>query len=456
MRAAAARALPALLLLALALVELARSQPLWYDELYTAQVADLPLSDIARLARDGEGPSAYLPDVPPSFNAPYYVLVHLWLRLPLVDSGAVWLRLPSVVCAALAVLVVTEVVRRLAGTLAGVVAGLLCATSPLLLEQSTEARSYGPALLATSLCALGLVRWVQTGRGLVLVGVAGAAAGLLHWFALPAVGGLVLAGLLLRWSWSLVVVGVAAAVPTVALYALAASHGTRGSPTPPEVGWALPVRALRAWAITEEQLVVVLVVLALVALVRSPHRVLGACWLLVPLVVATAAEQVRPVFYGRYLLPGLLGLAVLAALGVASLRGRVRTAALVVALAVSGAAAATTVDRPPRERGDELVELLAARQVSGEPVVAADARAALALDSYVTRLRPRLRPDVVLPPDDVPTTGVPVVWLARWTLRLPVAPVDDDAILAAGGYRLVEQVDLPGVTGTLLVQRWER
>jgi hypothetical protein len=381
--------------------------------------------------------------------------MHLWLRLPLVDTGATWLRLPSLLCAAAAVLVLTQVARRLAGPLAGFVAGSLTALSPLMLEQSVEARSYGPALLATALAALGLVRWLETGRGLVLFGVAGAVAGLMHWFALPAIAGLALGGLLLRRSWALAVVAVLAALPTLALFALAGSHDTVGSPTPPPVGWALPYRSVLGWTIGNGPFAALLVALALVALWRSPHRVLAASWLLVPLVLLTLAEQARPLFYPRYLLPALLGLAVLAALGVTSLP-RLRRSAVGILLVLAVLLAAGTVDRGPRERGLELVEALAAQQRAGEPIVAADARAALVLDQYVTRAAPRLRPDVILPPDDVPTTGVPRVWLARWTPRLPIGATDDDPLLAAGGYRLTEQQLLRAVTGTLVVQRWDR
>lgn len=449
---------PALVLLLLGLAQLLRDQPLWYDELYTAQVAPLPLAEQAALVRDGAGPTPYLPDVPPSYNAPYYALLHLWLRLPLTTTGEVGLRLPSLLCSVAAVAVLVVLVRRLAGPLAGLLAGLLAATSPLLLEQAVEARSYGPALLATALAGLATVRWLQTGRGLVAFGLAGAAAGLLHWFALPTIAAFAVAALLLRRrdGAPLAAVAALAAVPTLALLALAVSHDTAGSPDPPAVGLRLPLQAVEDWTLGQFPLLLATVVLGAVALRRSEHRILAGSWLVVPLALTTAAELVRPVYYPRYVLPGLLALAVLAALGAAGLP-RWRTAVCLALVGVSGLAAAAGVDRGPRERAPEVVALLAAQQRPGEPVVAADARAALGLDVYVTRDAPRLRTDVVLPPADVPLDpAARRVWLVRWSLEGPVDPVDDDAILAAGGWRLTAVTELPAITGVNVVQRWER
>ena len=451
--------LPPALLLLLGALQLRRGQPLWYDELYTATVAPLPLRELARLVVDGAGPTAYLPEVPPSFNAPYYALVHAWLALPGVEPTPLALRLPSLLCAAAATGVLADVVRRLAGPRAGLLAGLLAASGPLLVEQSVEARSYGPALLATALAALGVVRRLQDGRGLVLTAVAGAAAGLLHWFALPALAGLAVGALRAggRRGLGAAAVLAAAALPALGLVALSLSHGGEGGPSPAPVGAALPVLAVRDWAVGELPLAALLAAAAVLGAVRSRARALPLAWLLVPLAVVTAAELVRPVYYPRYLLPALLALAVLGALGVAALPPRLRVGGAALLVAVSLAADVPRLERRPRERPDEVVALLAARQAPGEPVVAVDARAALALDQYVAREAPRLRPDVVLPPQDVPAPGTSdVVWLVRFGDDGRLDRHDDDDLLEQGGYALAESQVFTAVTGDLTVQRWTR
>ena len=129
---------------------MARRQSLWYDELFTAEVAPVPLAELVRAVLAGEGTTSYLQGVPPSYNAPYDVVVHLWLaltRLPADDLGP---RLLSLLAAVAAVAVLTAAVTRLAGRAVGLTAGLLAATNPLVVEYAAEARGYGLALLATA------------------------------------------------------------------------------------------------------------------------------------------------------------------------------------------------------------------------------------------------------------------------------------------------------------------
>ncbi len=188
---------PAGVLALLGTALLLRRPSLWYDELFTAQVAPLPLWRLLEAVRTGEGTATYLLDVPPSYNAPYYVVVHLWLLLTGQEPGELSLRSLSLLAAVAGVAVLTAAVARLGGRAAGLAAGLLAATNPLVLEYSVEARGYGLALLAVAVTGLGLARWLD-GHGLLLFAVGATAAGLAHWFALPVVAGLAVAGLLLR------------------------------------------------------------------------------------------------------------------------------------------------------------------------------------------------------------------------------------------------------------------
>ena len=450
--------LPPLVLLTLGVAQLLRDLPLWYDELYTAEVAPLPLATLAELVRTGRGPTDYLPAAPPSYNAPYYALMHLWLQLPLAEPTAGWLRVPSLVCAAVALGVLAVVVRRLAGPTAALVAGLLAATAPLLVEQSVEARSYGPALLAVAVTAYGVLRWLD-GASPLLFGIGALSAGLLHWFALPAVAGLALGALVVRGRQALPLIGVGAlaALPTVALVALALSHDTVGSPTPEVVGLLLPALAVRDWGLGQWPLVMGTAVAAAVGLARSRWRGLVGLWLGVPLAAATALELVRPSYYPRYLLFGLVALPVLAALGAVTVRRpRLRAAVCVLLIAASFLAVTSRFRLDSKERGPDVVALLAAEQRPGEPVVAADARAALNLDHYVEKVAPRLRADLVLPPDDAPADASGPVWLVRFGTDGQVTGSDDDALLLAQGYSVQSQRLLHGLTGDLVVQRWER
>jgi mannosyltransferase len=481
---------------------LARRPGLWYDELFTAQVAPLPLSEIARAVVTGTGTASYLQDVPPSYNAPYYVVMHGWLAVTRLPVDEVGLRLPSLLAAVAAVAVLAHAVARLGGRPAGLVAGLLAATNPLVLEYAVEARGYGLAMLAVAVTALGLARWLD-GGGLRLYAGGAVGAGLAHWFALPVLAGLALAALLLRRRAALPLVGatVLAALPAAGLVVLTQLNGIGSS----AVGWiqdtggAVPSLSLQAWSAGSAVLLGLTLVAVAAGLARGGRTaVVGACWVGVPLLAVSAAEPVRPVFVARYLLPALLGLAVLGAVGAVGAAGKVREAGaagasrpgsrgwtarlgpgavlsvlLVVALVGASLQATTPLaDRGPREDGRGAVAFVAGAAAPGEQVAAVDRRAALALEHYApedaadvaaaderTSGRgeaggPGLRDALVLPPaDPVPAD---VVWLVRQSTGERVRPSDDDGLLRAGGMRVARSWVFSGTSSDLVVQRWER
>jgi mannosyltransferase len=183
-------------------------------------------------------------------------------------------------------------------------------------------------------------------------------------------------------------------------------------------------------------------------------RVVGACWVLVPLLLLLAAELVRPVYLPRYLLAGLLGLGVLAAAGALSLPRAARAPMAGLLVACSLLACSPLADRGPRERADDVVAFVAERHHAGEPVVAADQRSATGLDHYVRTAAPQLRPDVVLPPDDAPADATRV-WLARRIIDGQPVPTDDDGILASAGMRMTAEYEFPASKTDLVVQVWE-
>jgi mannosyltransferase len=449
-----------LLILLLGTALLLPGHGLWFDELFTAEVARLPLGEILTAIGSGRGTTGYLADVPPSYNAPYYLVAHAWMSLPGL-GGDTALRVLSLLASAGGLALVTRAVVRLAGRATGVLAGLVLAAGPLLLEQSVEARSYGLAVLATGGALLGLVRWLQQPpRGLLLFGLAGAGMGLAHWYALTALAAFVAAALLLRGRRAVPVLltGAAATLPAAGFVGLALLNGTgaRNAEHLRDTGRLLPDLAAEAWAGGSTPLLYLTGGLAVVGAVRATGvRVVGACWVLVPLLLLSAAELVRPVYLPRYLLAGLIGLGVLAAAGALTLPRPARAPVAALLVACSLLAAAPLAGREPRERADDVVRLLAEVHRPGEPIVAADQRSATGLDHYVRTLAPHLRPDVVLPPDDAPADA-DRVWLVRRLLHGEPEPTDDDAILEAAGLRPARQYDFPAGKTDLIVQVWTR
>ncbi|WP_448638712.1 hypothetical protein [Geodermatophilus sp. URMC 63] len=452
--------LPPLALVLLAAVLLAPGHGLWFDELFTAEVGRRPLADILRAIVTGEGVTSYLADVPPSYNAPYYLVVHAWVSLPGL-GGDTSLRVLSVLATAGGLALVTRALTRLAGPATGVLAGLALATAPLLLEQAVEARSYGLVVLATGGALLGLVRWLQEPpRGLALFGLAGAGMGLAHWYAVTVLAAFVVAALLLRGRAAVrvAVTGVLAVLPVVALIGVNLLNGTgsRNAEHLRDTGSTLADLAVEAWAGGRTPLLYLTVGLAVVGALRGAGvRVVGVCWLLVPLLLLLAGELVRPLYHPRYLLAGLLGLGVLAAAGATALPRGARAPVGAALVAFSLLASSPLAVREPRERSDDLVTVLARVQQPGEPVVAADQRAALGLDHYVRTMAPRLRPDVVLPPDDAPP-GAGRVWVVRRLVDGAPVPTDDDAILADAGLSLTDSREFPGTKTDLVLQLWTR
>jgi hypothetical protein len=446
--------------LVLGVLLLSPGHALWFDELFTAEVARRPLGEIVSAIVHGTGTTSYLDGVPPSYNAPYYLFAHLWVSLPGLGSDTS-LRVLSLLATAGGLALVTRAVTRLAGRATGVLAGAVLACSPLVLEQAVEARSYGLAVLATGGALLGLVRWLQEPpRGLVLFGLAGTAMGLAHWYAVTVLAAFVVAALVLRGRRAVPValLGAVATLPAVGFVALAVLNGTgaRNAEHLHDTGGLLAALAVDAWAARSVPLVVVLLGLALLgALSARGLRVVGAAWLLVPLVLLTVAELLRPVYLPRYLLAGLLALAVLAAAGALALPRFARAPAAAVLVGLSVVASLPLFDRVPRERGDEVVARLVELQEPGEPIVAADQRSAMALDHYIRELAPELRADLILPPDDAPPDA-DRVWLVRRLFYGEPEPTDDDEILREAGLRMVSDKYYWAGKTDLIIQLWER
>jgi len=435
----------------------------WFDELYTAEVAPLPLGRLLEALVRGDGTIAYLRDAPPSYNAPYYAVTHLWLALTPFGPDEVGLRMLSLLAGIGAVAVFTRAVARLTDRRTGLVAGLVLATNPFVVAYAGEARGYTLALLATALAALGLARWFDgEPRALVLFGLAAGAAGLFHWFALLVPGAFALSALILRRRQAVPVVLVTAlaTLPALAIVGIALANGVGGSGAEwiRGVGWAVPGILLRSWSGGHAALLLATLV-AVAAGSRSTNRqarVVALCWVGAPVAVVAVAELVRPVYIDRYLLPAVIGLAVLAALGLARCPRRWLPLALAAILVPSTFAVVSNIGKGPREDVRGAVAMIATAHRAGEPVVAAARWDALGLEHYTRRHHPGLTANLVLPPAAVPQAA------SVWVLRRATAGVkgdtakleDLDRDLAGRGLRVVDERRVDGRRSDVVVQRW--
>jgi hypothetical protein len=190
---------------------------------------------------------------------------------------------------------------------------------------------------------------------------------------------------------------------------------------------------------------------------RRDAVVVAACWFAVPVAAVTVAELVEPVFVDRYLLPAVLGLAVLVAVGVTRAPHRLVPAALAVVLGASVWATVAETRLGPKEDVRGAVAAVASAHHAGQPVVAAARWDALGVDHYARADHPALVPDLVLPPAAVPPA--PTVWVVRRAKGGVKGDRDKlevlDADLVRQGMRLTEELRFAGRYSDTLVQRWD-
>jgi Dolichyl-phosphate-mannose-protein mannosyltransferase len=217
-RDAAIAALLTLLATAIRLPTLAE-QSFWLDEGYTV-----------RLVRMSFG--GMLHTIPRTESTPplYYALAWVWTHVFGVSEFG--LRSLSALAGIATVPVAYAAARRLAGTRAATVCGLLLAVSPLTVWFSQEARAYALAALLSAVTVLCVVGWLLERRRRWLAGWAAAAAlGLLtHYFVIFIVAPELA---LLWWHWRLrpdrrlvIATGVVAAVGAALIPLALAQRGT--------------------------------------------------------------------------------------------------------------------------------------------------------------------------------------------------------------------------------------
>jgi mannosyltransferase len=324
---------PALLALALGLYQMGRPE-LWRDELASWSFASRPVSGLIASARHTG-----------ATQLAYYLLLHGWIAAFGDSAGA--MRTLSALAMAAAAACVALVGRRLAGTRAGLTAGLVFAVLPSVSRFAQEVRFYALAVLVATLATLLLLRalerpswprWATYAACLALLGC-------IELVALSVVAGHIAGAVLRSWQdqdrrqlrfLAAVAAGMAACLPLALAGAAQARDQIGWIPRPgldltdfsffgrnlfysTSVAAALIVLAVLAWAVAWREAAF------MTALAIGPVAVV---WL--------ASQGSYSYFFPRYLLFTVGAWAILAGIGLSRLDVRTAAAAVLV-VAILGA-----------------------------------------------------------------------------------------------------------------------
>lgn len=321
----------------------AMQRPLWLDEVVSQLIANAP-NGILHAMRSGA-------DFQPP---PHYALV--WLAAAIGgDATAVTARLPSLIAAALSVVVLAAALRPSLSLAASLAGALALAAHPLFLSQAFEARPYALWILATALLAESLRErraaraWFAAGAAVALCTV--------HYFGLLSLAAVGIAAILhprlgRAVSWPAIARSVAPlAAGVIALLALLplasdqlAATGGR-SWVPSATGQAISDFLRFPWGWRPAALLI-----AAGALVIAAQRVpsVAARWprqrrtslditvaallatALVPLLVVLLSITYKPLLVLRYSAPAALAVATLCALAVERLTSPLRWLAVLL------------------------------------------------------------------------------------------------------------------------------
>lgn len=288
---------------------------LWRDEAATLSASGRSLGDL--LAMLGEIDAVH---------GAYYLFMHLWTEA--FGTGAVAVRMPSVLGAGVAAGVTALIGRRLADRWVGLWAGLLVAGSPLVSRYAQEARQYSITIAMAAVSTYLLVRaverrtqawpWIAYAFSVTLVGW-------VHLFTLlllPVHAVAVLSvwrerGVPGRWAIA-ALQGVSAVVP-VALISVPQSGEQISWITAPDGEQVYTLLRLLAGA---NWLIAPVLAVALLGLWRrtGPRgqidlRLLGVAWAVLPPALLLGVSLAHPYYVLRYVIFCVPGLALLVAAG---------------------------------------------------------------------------------------------------------------------------------------------
>jgi mannosyltransferase len=359
----------------------------WVDEYLTQAAIARPWSDLFE----------WITTRDPALG-PYYIVMKIWSS---ASISPFWMRLPSVVAMASAVVVVTVLVRRLADMRIAYLAAAVMLLLPNISRYAQENRPYAFALLCT-VAAAALWQWsLEKDRPrwwAVGYGAAVAAMGLAHLYTLTLVPALVVAALAgpgdQRKSafWRTVVPAAVALVVISPHIYLNLAHPT-GSPIEGPLTLSSLMHLVRVTMPYELAAALGAVsMLGVIALARRPEYrplwVLGLAWTIIPPLLLLSAKIAvdLPVIRVRYLLFVMPGLAMLAALGlrrIAAISAPLLVAVLVVMTILGLPRQIDIRSLDGHNRDQPLAPLLRAAAQSGMPIVAAN-RSAVRLVNAAT------------------------------------------------------------------------
>lgn len=436
-----------------------RGAALWADELATWGAIRLDWEQLWRLAGSVD-----------AVLTPYYAALKVFAAV--AGTGTWAIRLPSLIAAVAATVVVVALGRRAGGDPVGLLAGLLFAILPVTSRYAQEARPYAIAVFLAALALLALIRLLDEpspGRA-VTYGAAVAVTGLFHPLsALLMIAGHALAGRRVLRAW--LPAAVLGGLPALALCLYAS--GQKG-----QISWIShvsthTVRLLPAQLFVSAVVGGMVLALAVIGLRRDRTGLVLAAAGLVPPALLLAAGVVAEIWVARYVLISVPALTVLAVLG-ATRAGRPQAAAVLALAAFLGYP--TQIDiREPAGHGQDsarIAQIVTPRYQPGDVAVFADGHPSLswaARDIYERYLPPSRRPADVLA---VAGQRVDGRLLARecpaaaclgtppriWVIRVD-APADPLQAMAAakrdriaGEYRVVERWSHP-LLGITLMER---
>jgi mannosyltransferase len=324
---------PALLTLALGFYQVGRPE-MWRDELASWTFGTRPLSSLIATARHSG-----------ATQLAYYLLLHVWI-MAFGDSVDA-MRALSVLAMAAAAACVTVLGRRLAGTRAGVLAGLVFALVPSVSRFAQEVRFYSLEVLVATVATLLLLRALDrpSARRWLAYAVCLALLGYVDLVALSVVAGHA-AGTALRWRrdrdngqlWfaAAAAAALAACLPLALLGSAQAANQVKWIPKPgldltvfsffgrnlfysTSVATALIVLAIVAWAVAWREAAF------MTAIAVVP---VAAVWL--------ASQGEYSYFFPRYLLLTVAAWAILAGIALSRLDLKIALAGLAV-IAILGA-----------------------------------------------------------------------------------------------------------------------
>ena len=300
---------------------------LWVDESFTARAAHAPVTDYI------EG-----------YHWLYYSIVRPWTEVAGTSEWA--LRLPSVVGAMIASALVVVLGRKLFDRWVGLVAGLLIATSPFVVQWSQQARGYTFLLALSALATLLLIRALESGtrRDWMLYGLAFAAVIVWH-----PVGAILLgpaqAVLAYQRRGRVLPHGLLAAVIICALgVPWAAQIAMRSTGDGVAMDWLkAPSGEVALRALLDVSgvtgLGVLLSLLGLLILWRAsgrPAAIWLGVWALSPFVLALLVSTVQPIYLDRYLLVAAPAFALLGGVALTRVGRRSRFVLAAVAVVLTG------------------------------------------------------------------------------------------------------------------------